>query len=171
MVFIGWKIFYNKFFLNFVLQGGIIKVVKFFKGKKKRESIEGRDGRRRKSVSDFGCDFVIKKLKGDRGEVDSNGSDGGEVSRGFWKGGNVSGELGLEQRVKQLSFIFVFQINRNIRFVIYIKENGRILVVQDEFVGGDTFVFFISYVLVIGQIFLVLEVGGVENKEAGKMLE
>lgn len=58
----------------------MLKVVKFFKGKKKRESIEGKDGWRRKSVLDFGCDFVLKKLKGDRGEVDSNGSDGGEVS-------------------------------------------------------------------------------------------
>uniref|UniRef100_A0A8I3PGE8 Lysine-specific demethylase n=1 Tax=Canis lupus familiaris TaxID=9615 RepID=A0A8I3PGE8_CANLF len=57
-------------------EGGTLKAVKSSKGKKKRESIEGKDGRRRKSASDSGCDPASKKLKGDRGEVDSNGSDG-----------------------------------------------------------------------------------------------
>ena len=79
----------------------LLKAVKSSKGKKKRESIEGKDGRRRKSASDSGCDPASKKLKGDRGEVDSNGSDGGEASRGPWKGGNASGEPGLDQRTKQ----------------------------------------------------------------------
>ncbi|KAM7142553.1 lysine-specific demethylase 3B isoform 5-T5 [Molossus nigricans] len=57
-------------------EGGTLKAVKSSKGKKKRESIEGKDGRRRKSASDLGCDSASKKLKGERGEVDSNGSDG-----------------------------------------------------------------------------------------------
>ncbi|XP_016059271.1 PREDICTED: lysine-specific demethylase 3B isoform X3 [Miniopterus natalensis] len=113
-------------------EGGTLKAVKSSKGKKKRESIEGKDGRRRKSASDSGCDSASKKLKGDRGEVDSNGSDGGEASRGPWKGGNASGEPGLDQRAKQPPTTFVPQINRNIRFATYTKENGRTLVVQDE---------------------------------------
>lgn len=171
MVFTGWKVPYNKSFLNFVLQGGTLKAVKSSKGKKKRESIEGKDGRRRKSASDSGCDPASKKLKGDRGEVDSNGSDGGEASRGPWKGGNASGEPGLDQRAKQPPTTFVPQINRNIRFATYTKENGRTLVVQDEPVGGDTPVPFTPYSPATGQTSLAPEVGGAENKEAGKTLE
>nr|XP_044636493.1 lysine-specific demethylase 3B isoform X3 [Equus asinus] len=152
-------------------EGGTLKAVKSSKGKKKRESIEGKDGRRRKSASDSGCDSASKKLKGDRGEVDSNGSDGGEASRGPWKGGNTSGEPGLDQRVKQPPTTFVPQINRNIRFATYTKENGRTLVVQDEPVGGDTPVPFTSYSTATGQTSLAPEVGGAENKEAGKTLE
>uniref|UniRef100_A0A8C5L0L1 Lysine-specific demethylase n=1 Tax=Jaculus jaculus TaxID=51337 RepID=A0A8C5L0L1_JACJA len=152
-------------------EGGTLKAVKSSKGKKKRESIEGKDGRRRKSASDSGCDPASKKLKGDRGEVDSNGNDGGEASRGPWKGGNASGEPGLDQRAKQLPSTFVPQINRNIRFATYTKENGRTLVVQDEPVGGDTPVPFTPYCTATGQSPLVPDVGAVENKEAGKTLE
>ncbi|KAF3821592.1 hypothetical protein GH733_009634 [Mirounga leonina] len=152
-------------------EGGTLKAVKSSKGKKKRESIEGKDGRRRKSASDSGCDPASKKLKGDRGEVDSNGSDGGEASRGPWKGGNASGEPGLDQRAKQPPTTFVPQINRNIRFATYTKENGRTLVVQDEPVGGDTPVPFTPYSTATGQTPLAPEVGGAENKEAGKTLE
>ncbi|XP_012662525.1 lysine-specific demethylase 3B [Otolemur garnettii] len=152
-------------------EGGTIKAVKSSKGKKKRESIEGKDGRRRKTASDSGCDPASKKLKGDRGEVDSNGSDGGEASRGPWKGGNASGEPGLDQRPKQPPSTFVPQINRNIRFATYTKENGRTLVVQDEPVGGDTPVPFTSYSAATGQTPLAPEMSGAENKEAGKTLE
>ncbi|XP_061280627.1 lysine-specific demethylase 3B isoform X1 [Bos javanicus] len=152
-------------------EGGTLKAVKSSKGKKKRESIEGKDGRRRKSASDSGCDPASKKLKGDRGEVDSNGSDGGEASRGPWKGGNASGEPGLDQRTKQPPTTFVPQINRSIRFATYTKENGRTLVVQDEPVGGDTPLPFTPYSAATGQTPLAPEVGGAENKEAGKTLE
>ncbi|KAK2116884.1 Lysine-specific demethylase 3B [Saguinus oedipus] len=151
--------------------GGTLKAVKSSKGKKKRESIEGKDGRRRKSASDSGCDPASKKLKGDRGEVDSNGSDGGEASRGPWKGGNASGEPGLDQRAKQPPSTFVPQINRNIRFATYTKENGRTLVVQDEPVGGDTPASFTPYATATAQTPLAPELGGAENKEAGKPLE
>ncbi|KAK2501301.1 hypothetical protein MC885_002962 [Smutsia gigantea] len=156
-----------------LMEGGTLKAVKSSKGKKKRESIEGKDGRRRKSASDSGCDPASKKLKGDRGEVDSNGSDGGEASRGPWKGGNASGEPGLDQRTKQPPTTFVPQINRNIRFATYTKENGRTLVVQDEPVGGNTPVHFTPYSTATGQTQTPLapEVGGAENKEAGKTLE
>ncbi|XP_012875764.1 PREDICTED: lysine-specific demethylase 3B [Dipodomys ordii] len=152
-------------------EGGTLKAVKSSKGKKKRESVEGKDGRRRKSASDSGCDPASKKLKGDRGEVDSNGSDGGEASRGSWKGGNTSGEPGMDQRAKQPPSTFVPQINRNIRFATYTKENGRTLVVQDEPVGGDAPVPFTPYSTATSQAPLVPEVGGTENKEAGKTLE
>ncbi|XP_023559140.1 lysine-specific demethylase 3B [Octodon degus] len=152
-------------------EGGMLKAVKPSKGKKKRDSIEGKDGRRRKSASDSGCDPASKKLKGDRGEVDSNGSDGSEASRGPWKEGNASGEPGLDQRAKQPPSTFVPQINRNIRFATYTKENGRTLVVQDEPVGGDIPVPFTPYSTGTGQTPLAPEVGGAENKEAGKTLE
>ncbi|XP_045432497.1 lysine-specific demethylase 3B isoform X3 [Pipistrellus kuhlii] len=152
-------------------EGGTLKAVKSSKGKKKRESIEGKDGRRRKSASDSGCDSASKKLKGDRGEVDSNGSDGGEASRGPWKGGNASGEPGLDQRTKPPPTTFVPQINRNIRFATYTKENGRTLVVQDGPVGGDTTASFTPYPPATGQTPLAPEAGGADSKEAGKTLE
>ncbi|XP_052545310.1 lysine-specific demethylase 3B isoform X4 [Tympanuchus pallidicinctus] len=145
-------------------EGGGLKASKSSKGKKKRESFEGKDGRRRKNVSDSGCDPATKKLK-ERGEVDGNGSDGGEASRGPWKGVSSS-ETGLDPRAKQLPS-FVPQINRNIRFATYTKENGRTLVVQDEPVGGDTPVPFTPFSSVSGQTLLV----GSGCKEAGKSLE
>ncbi|KAM4653441.1 lysine-specific demethylase 3B isoform 7-T8 [Amazona ochrocephala] len=145
-------------------EGGGLKAAKSSKGKKKKESLEGKDGRRRKNASDSGCDPATKKLK-ERGEVDSNGSDGGEASRGPWKGGSSS-ETGLDPRAKQLPS-FIPQINRNIRFATYTKENGRTLVVQDEPVGGDTPLPFTPFSSVAGQALLV----GSGCKEAGKSLE
>ncbi|KAM6380016.1 LOW QUALITY PROTEIN: lysine-specific demethylase 3B [Pluvialis apricaria] len=145
-------------------EGGGLKAAKSSKGKKKKESLEGKDGRRRKNASDSGCDPATKKLK-EKGEVDSNGSDGGEASRGPWKGGSGS-ETGLDPRAKQLPS-FVPQINRNIRFATYTKENGRTLVVQDEPVGGDTPLPFTPFSSVAGQALLV----GSGCKEAGKSLE
>ncbi|NXJ06447.1 KDM3B demethylase, partial [Odontophorus gujanensis] len=145
-------------------EGGGLKATKSSKGKKKRESFEGKDGRRRKNVSDSGCDPAMKKLK-ERGEVDGNSSDGGEASRGPWKGVS-STETGLDPRAKQLPS-FVPQINRNIRFATYTKENGRTLVVQDEPVGGDTPLPFTPFSSVTGQALLV----GSGYKEAGKSLE
>ncbi|NWH73367.1 KDM3B demethylase, partial [Piaya cayana] len=145
-------------------EGGGLKAAKSSKGKKKKESLEGKDGRRRKNASDSGCDTATKKLK-ERGEVDSNGSDGGEASRGPWKGGSSS-EPGLDPRAKQLPS-FIPQINRNIRFATYTKENGRTLVVQDEPVGGDTQLPFTPFPSVAGQGLLV----GSGCKEAGKSLE
>ncbi|XP_026713820.1 lysine-specific demethylase 3B [Athene cunicularia] len=145
-------------------EGGGIKAAKSSKGKKKKESLEGKDGRRRKNASDSGCDPATKKLK-ERGEVDSNGSDGGEASRGPWKGGSSS-ETGLDPRAKQLP-AFIPQLNRNIRFATYTKENGRTLVVQDEPVGGDTPLPFTPFSSVAGQALLV-ESG---CKEAAKSLE
>ncbi|XP_053812569.1 lysine-specific demethylase 3B isoform X2 [Vidua chalybeata] len=146
-------------------EGGGLKTAKSSsKGKKKKENLEGKDGRRRKNVSDPGCDPATKKLK-ERGEADSNGSDGGEASRGPWKG--VSGsETGLDPRAKQLPS-FIPQINRNIRFATYTKENGRTLVVQDEPVGGDAPLPFTPFSSVVGQPLLV----GSGCKEAGKSLE
>ncbi|XP_056667330.1 lysine-specific demethylase 3B isoform X2 [Monodelphis domestica] len=149
--------------------GCTLKAVKPSKGKKKRESIEGKDGRRRKSASDSGCDPATKKLKGEKSEGDNNGNDGSEASRGPWKG-SASGEPGLDQRAKQLP-PFVPQINRNIRFATYTKENGRTLVVQDEPLGGDVPVPFTPYSSATGQSPLVTEVGGAGNKEAGKSLD
>ncbi|NWT87324.1 KDM3B demethylase, partial [Lanius ludovicianus] len=146
-------------------EGGGLKAAKSSsKGKKKKESLEGKDGRRRKNVSDPGCDPATKKLK-ERGEADSNGSDGGEASRGPWKGVSSS-ETGLDPRAKQLPS-FIPQINRNIRFATYTKENGRTLVVQDEPVGGDTPLPFTPFSSVTGQPLLV----GSGCKEAGKSLE
>ncbi|KAF1445056.1 Lysine-specific demethylase 3B, partial [Spheniscus mendiculus] len=145
-------------------EGGGLKAAKSSKGKKKKESLEGKDGRRRKNASDSGCDPATKKLK-ERGEVDSNGSDGGEASRGPWKGGSNS-ETALDPRAKQLPS-FIPQINRNIRFATYTKENGRTLVVQDEPVGGDTPLSLTPFSSVAGQALLV----GSGCKESGKSLE
>ncbi|XP_054244881.1 lysine-specific demethylase 3B [Indicator indicator] len=145
-------------------EGGGLKGAKSSKGKKKKESLEGKDGRRRKNASDSGCDPATKKLK-ERGEVDSNGSDGGEASRGPWKGGSNS-ETGLDPRAKQVP-AFIPQINRNIRFATYTKENGRTLVVQDEPVGGDTPLPFTPFSSGSGQALLV----GSVCKEVGKSLE
>ncbi|KAF4791834.1 Lysine-specific demethylase 3B [Turdus rufiventris] len=148
-----------------VTEGGGLKAAKSSsKGKKKKESLEGKDGRRRKTVSDPSCDPATKKLK-EKGEADSNGSDGGEASRGPWKGVSSS-ETGLDPRAKQLPS-FIPQINRNIRFATYTKENGRTLVVQDEPVVADTPLPFTPFSSVAGQPLLV----GSGCKEAGKPLE
>ncbi|KFQ18161.1 Lysine-specific demethylase 3B, partial [Merops nubicus] len=146
-------------------EGGSLKAAKSSKGKKKKESLDGKDGRRRKNALDSGSDPATKKLK-ERGEVDNNGSgDGGEASRGPWKGGSSS-DTGLDSRAKQFPS-FIPQINRNIRFATYTKENGRTLVVQDEPVGGDAPLPFTPFSSGAGQASLV----GSACKETGKSLE
>ncbi|XP_074865431.1 lysine-specific demethylase 3B [Carettochelys insculpta] len=142
-------------------EGGGLKAAKSSKGKKKRENTEGKDGRRRKNASDSGCDPATKKLK-ERSEVDSNGSDGGEANRPPWKGS----EPGLDTRAKQQP-PFVPQINRNIRFATYTKENGRTLVVQDEPVCGETPVPFTSFSSASSLTLMV----GAGCREGGKSLE
>lgn len=102
--------------------------------------MDGKDGRRRKSASDTGCDHATKKLK-ERAEVDTNGNDDGEANKGTWKG---SGDTTLDPKTKQPP-PFVSPVNRSIRFATYTKENGRTLVVQDEPVGGDTPAAFASF--------------------------
>lgn len=126
--------------------------------------MEGKDGRRRKNATDAGCDHAAKKLK-ERGELDSNGSDGGEANRGAWRG-NVSGDATLDMRAKQLPQ-FAPQINRNIRFATYTKENGRTLVVQDEPASGDTQMPFTPFSSAAAQILL----SGTGSQEAAKSLE
>uniref|UniRef100_A0ACB8EIG3 Lysine-specific demethylase 3B n=2 Tax=Sphaerodactylus townsendi TaxID=933632 RepID=A0ACB8EIG3_9SAUR len=145
-------------------EGGALKPGKSSKGKKKKENMEGKDGRRRKNASDAGCDHAMKKLK-ERGEADSNGSDGGEMNRGAWKG-NISGDSVLDPRAKQLPQ-FVPQINRNIRFATYTKENGRTLVVQDEPASGDTQMPFTPFSSAAAQVLL----SGAGSQEAAKSLE
>lgn len=102
--------------------------------------MDGKDGRRRKSASDIGCDHATKKLK-ERAEVDTNGNDDGEANKGAWKG---SGDMTLDPKTKQLP-PFVSPVNRSIRFATSTKENGRTLAVQDEPVGGDTHTAFTSF--------------------------
>ncbi|XP_054832812.1 lysine-specific demethylase 3B isoform X1 [Eublepharis macularius] len=145
-------------------EGGLLKTSKSSKGKKKKENVEGKDGRRRKNASDTGCDHATKKLK-ERGDADSNGSDGVEANRGAWKG-NVSGDTTLDPRAKQLPQ-FVPQMNRNIRFATYTKENGRTLVVQDEPASGDTPIPFTPFSPAATQALL----SGDGSQETAKSLE
>ncbi|XP_053145560.1 lysine-specific demethylase 3B isoform X2 [Hemicordylus capensis] len=145
-------------------EGGSAKATKPSKGKKKRESVEGKDGRRRKNASDAGCDHATKKLK-ERGEVDSNGNDGGEANRAAWKG-TVTSDTALDPRAKQQP-PFVPQINRNIRFATYTKENGRTLVVQDEPVGADAPIPFTPFSSAASQQLL----SGAGNQEIATSLE
>ncbi|XP_042305789.1 lysine-specific demethylase 3B isoform X2 [Sceloporus undulatus] len=145
-------------------EGGSLKGAKSSKGKKKKEGMDGKDGRRRKNASEAGCDHATKKLK-ERGEVDSNGNDGGEATRGAWKG-SISGDTALDPKAKQLP-TSVPQINRSIRFATYTKENGRTLVVQDEPVGGDTPVPFTSFSSAAAQALL----SGAGSQEMAKPLE
>lgn len=97
--------------------------------------------------------------------MDSNGNDGGEANRGAWKG-SVSGDMALDPMAKQL-LPFVPQINHNIRFATYTKENGRTLVVQDEPVGGDTTMPFTSFSSAAAQALLT----GAGSQEVAKSLE
>ncbi|XP_053233295.1 lysine-specific demethylase 3B isoform X2 [Podarcis raffonei] len=145
-------------------EGASLKAAKSSKGKKKRESVEGKDGRRRKNSSDTVCDHATKKLK-ERCEVDSNGNDGGEANRGAWKGCSSS-DVTLDPRAKQLP-PFVPQVNRSIRFATYTKENGRTLVVQDEPVGGEPPMPFTSLSSTASQALL----SGSGNQEMAKSLE
>ncbi|XP_004912946.1 lysine-specific demethylase 3B isoform X2 [Xenopus tropicalis] len=109
------------------------KAGKASKSKKKKENT---DARRRKLPSDAENDSAGKKQKGDKKDVDSNGNDGSEANRGVWKAGST-GEATPDSRSKQMLH-FVPQINRNIRFATYTKENGRTLVVQDQPVNDGT---------------------------------
>ncbi|XP_018107779.1 lysine-specific demethylase 3B isoform X2 [Xenopus laevis] len=109
------------------------KVGKVSKSKKKKENT---DARRRKLPSDAENDSAGKKQKGDKKDVDSNGNDGSEANRGSWKASST-GEASPDSRSKQMLH-FVPQINRNIRFATYTKENGRTLVVQDQPVNDGT---------------------------------
>nr|XP_008103206.1 PREDICTED: lysine-specific demethylase 3B isoform X1 [Anolis carolinensis] len=145
-------------------EGGSLKAAKSSKGKKKKESVEGKDGRRRKNASEAGCDHATKKLK-ERGEVDSNGNDGGEATRGAWQA-SLGGDVALDSQDTQLP-PFGPQINRGIRFATYTKENGRTLVVQDEPVGGDTPVPFTSFSSATAQALL----SGAGSQEMAKSLE
>lgn len=124
--------------------------------------MDGKDGRRRKNTSDTGCDHATKKLK-ERGEVDTNGNDGGEANKGAWKG---SGDMTLDPKTKQLPPFFS-PVNRSIPFATYTKENGRTLVVQDEPVGGDTHATFTSFPSASAQALL----SGAGSEEMTKSLE
>nr|XP_033783010.1 lysine-specific demethylase 3B isoform X2 [Geotrypetes seraphini] len=130
------------------------------KSKKRRENIEGKDVRRRKT-RDRESDSTVKKLKMDKRNVDSNESDIGEDSQGLWKE-STRGDTVMDSRAKQLSQ-FIPQINRNICFATYTKENGRTLVVQDQPINNTTAVPFPSFTSPVGQI---LEEGGIANQEA-----
>uniref|UniRef100_F6UNC1 Lysine-specific demethylase n=2 Tax=Ornithorhynchus anatinus TaxID=9258 RepID=F6UNC1_ORNAN len=151
-------------------EGSALKAAKHSKGKKKRESVEVKDSRRRKSGPDAPCDPATKRLKGERGEADSNGGDGGEVSRGPWKGPAAGGDPGPDHRTKPLP-PFVPPLNRNIRFATYTKENGRTLVVQDEPLGGDEAGPYPPYPPAAAQAPPGSDVGGPGGKEAGKAPE
>ncbi|XP_070594983.1 lysine-specific demethylase 3B isoform X4 [Erythrolamprus reginae] len=143
-------------------EGVSLKAGKSSKGKKKRENVDGKDGRRRKNASDTGCEHATKKLK-EMDEVDTNGNDGGEANKGAWK---ESDDMTLDPKTKQLP-PFVSPVNRNIRFATYTKENGRTLVVQDESVGGDTHATFTSFPSASAQALL----SGTGSEEVTKSLE
>ncbi|XP_056425862.1 lysine-specific demethylase 3B [Hyla sarda] len=116
-------------------EDSLLKATKSTKAKKKKENADGRDGRRRK-LTDAEGDTSGKKLKAEKKELDSNGSDSSELNRGSWTSGS-SADAAVDPRSKQMLH-FVPQINRNIRFATYTKENGRTLVVQDQPVGEGT---------------------------------
>ncbi|KAM4675517.1 lysine-specific demethylase 3B isoform 2-T2 [Discoglossus pictus] len=138
-----------------------LKVNKVSKAKKKKENPDGKDGRRRKISSDAESDPVGKKQKGDKKDGDSNGSDVSEVNRGSWKG-TGSEEPTTDSRSKQILH-FVPQINRNIRFATYTKENGRTLVVQDQPVSDSTTLAFPTFAGMASQA-LMSDTGRLGNK-------
>lgn len=115
------------------MQDTLVKV-KASKSKKKKETADGRDGRRRKNPDTEG-DFSAKKQKAEKKDSDTTGGDSMEVSQGSWKGSGTSDPTA-DSRSKLLHF--VPQINPNIRFATYTKENGRTLVVQDQPVADGT---------------------------------
>ncbi|XP_072002421.1 lysine-specific demethylase 3B isoform X2 [Engystomops pustulosus] len=117
-------------------EDAILKITKATKSKKKKESTDGRDGRRRKLPSDGEGDSSGKKQKAEKKEVDSNGGDSSEVNRSSCTSGSGA-DPAVDPRTKQMLH-FVPQINRNIRFATYTKENGRTLVVQDQPVAEGT---------------------------------
>ncbi|KAM8973234.1 lysine-specific demethylase 3B isoform 2-T2 [Pelodytes ibericus] len=128
----------------------IVKVSKATKNKKKKENADGKDGRRRKISADPENDAAAKKPKAEKKEVDSNGSDSSEVNRSAWRGSG-SGDTAKDSRAKQVQH-FVPQINRNIRFATYTKENGRTLVVQDQPVADCSSLAFPSFSGMASQI-------------------
>ncbi|XP_069507689.1 lysine-specific demethylase 3B [Ambystoma mexicanum] len=90
----------------------------------KRESTDGKEVRRRKVDFDLDSCPLLKKVKGHLSDVDSDGLE-------CTLQGNTTKDTDPDSQGKELSQ-FVPQINRNIRFATYTKENGRTLVVQDQ---------------------------------------
>ncbi|XP_073413000.1 lysine-specific demethylase 3B isoform X1 [Dendrobates tinctorius] len=111
----------------------LLKLTKTTKSKKKKENI---DGRRRKIPFDADGDSSGKKQKAEKKELDSNGGDPSELTRSSWTSGSTA-DPAVDSRSKHMLH-FVPQINRNIRFATYTKENGRTLVVQDQPVSDGT---------------------------------
>ncbi|XP_075065327.1 lysine-specific demethylase 3B isoform X2 [Mixophyes fleayi] len=124
-------------------EDALLKVTKSSKTKKKKENAEGRDGRRRKIPPDAESDSSGKKQKPEKKDLDSNGGDSNELNRGSLKGSS-SADATSDSRSKQMLH-YVPQINRNIRFATYTKENGRTLVVQDQPVGDGASLAFPSF--------------------------
>ncbi|XP_044136566.1 lysine-specific demethylase 3B [Bufo gargarizans] len=127
----------------------MLKIAKTTKAKKKKENTDGRDGRRRKLPSDAEGDSSGKRQKAEKKELDTNGGDSGEPNRSSWTSGS-SADPAVDSRSKQMLH-FVPQINRNIRFATYTKENGRTLVVQDQPVGDGAPLAFPSFSAVANQ--------------------
>ncbi|XP_068133127.1 lysine-specific demethylase 3B [Hyperolius riggenbachi] len=111
-----------------------VKATKASKTKRRKENTDGKESRRRK-ITDAEGDSSAKKQKAEK-KVDSNGGESCEVNQGPWKGSG-SAEPATDPRSKQMLH-FVPQINPNIRFATYTKENGRTLVVQDQPVADGT---------------------------------
>ncbi|CAH2277481.1 lysine-specific demethylase 3B isoform X1 [Pelobates cultripes] len=127
----------------------LVKGSKTSKIKKKKENTDGKDGRRRKITTDPEGDTASKKQKGEKKEVESNGNDGNEVSRSAWKGSSIV-DPAKDAQTKQMLH-YVPQINRNIRFATYTKENGRTLVVQDQPVSDSSSLAFPSFSAIASQ--------------------
>ncbi|KAM9311635.1 lysine-specific demethylase 3B [Gastrophryne carolinensis] len=122
--------------------------IKPSKTKKKRENAEGKDSRRRK-IPDAPGDSSAKKQKAEKKDSDCSGGDLNEVSQGSWKGSGSS-DSAADTRTKQM-LNFVPQVNPNIRFATYTKENGRTLVVQDQPVADGASLAFPSFGSVANQ--------------------
>lgn len=120
-------------FIIYYFQDSLLKITKTTKAKKKKENTDGRDGRRRKLPLDAEGDSSGKKQKAEKKELDSNGGDSSELNRSSWNSASGADPT-VDSRSKPMLH-FVPQINRNIRFATYTKENGRTLVVQDQPVG------------------------------------
>ncbi|XP_043914006.1 lysine-specific demethylase 3B-like [Protopterus annectens] len=111
--------------------GKLVKIPK--SRKKKKDSVDGKDNRRRKNTSDSDSDPSVKRLRGEK-EADSSGSEGTENGRGSWKaprGENIIAESTLSCATGNVAQV-VSQIHPSIHFATYTKENGRTLVVQDQ---------------------------------------
>uniref|UniRef100_A0A8C5MUA2 Lysine-specific demethylase n=1 Tax=Leptobrachium leishanense TaxID=445787 RepID=A0A8C5MUA2_9ANUR len=106
------------------------KVSKASKTKKKKENADGKDGRRRKIAAGSESDIATKKPKAEKKEGGRNGNESIDMNQAPWKGSGI-GDPTNDEQTKPMQH-FVPQINRNIRFATYTKENGRTLVVQDQ---------------------------------------